>query len=196
MRYRSSATLLAALTLAGTLAACSGEPVQTRSPSPSPTASETTASETTAPTASPDPVETEHVDEPAADPTCETIIAPSTIAIFEEHGWTYKEHEFRLGADVVEGGLQCVWGDYTVASDHVQVFGWAPLSAAESPSAQEKLIADGWIRADADGHTYITEDPQFAIAVDESGFGMTYEFGEGWVTLADTKQSLVLIKRP
>ena len=52
------------------------------------------------------------------------------------------------------------------------------------------------MRADQDGHQYVTENPDYSIAVDESGFGMTYEFGDGWVTLAYTKQSLVLINRP
>lgn len=190
MRHRSSAAVLAALTLGLALAACSADPAPEPTPSSEPTTSETK------PTPSPEPVETEPVEEPAADPTCETIIGPNTIKIFEEHGWTYEEDEFRIGADIVEGGLHCVWGDYTVASDHVQVFGWAPIDASDSASAQQSLIADGWIRADADGRTYITEDPQFSIALDEAGFGMTYEFGDGWVTLADTKQSLVLIKKP
>jgi len=192
MRHRSPAVMLSVLALGMSLAACAGDPAAETAPTPTPTPS---ASESKPP-ASPGPVETEPVDEPAADPTCETIIAPSTIAIFDEHGWTYKEHEFRVGPDVIEGGLQCVWGDYTVASDHVQVFGWAPIDAAESASAQQKLIADGWIRADENGHAYITEDPEFSITLDEAGYGMTYEFGDGWVTLADTKQSLVLIKHP
>ena len=193
MRYRTSAVVLTALALSATLAACSG------APQPETTATATSkpaASDTPAPSTSPEPVETEHVDEPAADPTCETIIAPSTIEIFEEHNWTHEQHDFRIGADVIEGGLQCIWGDYTVASDHVQVFGWAPISAAESSAEQQKLLADGWIRADEGGRTYITEDPEFSMSVDEAGYGMTYEFGDGWVTVADTKQGLVLIQHP
>lgn len=176
----------AALLLAG----CAAEQDAAPTAEPTPTTSAPSATPT------PEPEETEPAPEPSADPTCETIIAPSTIAIFEEHGWTYQEHEFRIGEDVVPGGLQCIWGDYTVASDHVQVFGWAPLAAADSASAQQKLLSEGWLRADEGGHTYITEDPAFSIAVDESGYGMTYEFGDGWVTLADTKQSLVLVKQP
>lgn len=188
-RIPGFALTAAAVTIA--LAGCAAEPeaAPTAPASASPTPSATV-------TPTPEPIETESANEPPADPTCETIIAPSTIAIFEEHGWTYKEHEFRIGADVIDGGLQCVWGDYTVASDHVQVFGWAPISAADSTSAQQQLLSEGWLRADEGGRTYITEDPAYSIAVDEAGYGMTYEFGDGWVTLADTKQSLVLVKRP
>ncbi|MGP6171303.1 hypothetical protein ACTU6U_05290 [Microbacterium sp. A196] len=182
---------LSALALGLVLTACTAEPAPApETPTPTPSAS------TAAPTASPDPVETEAVNEPVADATCETLIAPSTVEIFDAHGWTFKEREFRIGGEVVEGGLECVWGDYTVASDHVQVFGWAPLDASESAGMQQKLLSAGWTRVDEGGHHYVTEDPSFSIAVDEAGFGMTYEFGDGWVTLADTKQGLVLITHP
>jgi glucose/arabinose dehydrogenase len=187
---RAAACALASAALVIALAGCAAESEAAPTTSPSPSAAEPSSTPT------PEPSPTESAEEPAVDPTCETLIAPSTIEIFEEHGWTYEEREFRIGADVVDGGLECVWGDYSIASDHVQIFGWAPLGAAESAAAQEKLVGEGWLRADEDGRTYITEDPEFAIAVDEAGFGMTYEFGDGWVTLADTKQSLVLIQRP
>src|SRR5690606_37154178 len=134
--------------------------------------------------------------ETLAEPTCETIISESTVAAFSEHGWTYEAEGFRLGADLVDNGIQCVWGDYTVASDHVQVFGWAPLVQEASIAAQEQLVASGWLRADSEGRTYITEDPKYAMATDEEGFGMTYEFGDGWVKLADAMQSLILIDWP
>ena len=189
-RLPAFALTSAALLIALTGCAAETDAAPTAAPSPTESASES-------PSPEPAPVETGAADEePAAEPTCETIIGPNTIAIFEEHDWTHEEQEFRIGADVVDGGIHCVWGDYTVASDHVQLFGWAPISHAESTSAQQKLLSDGWLRVDEEGHTFITEDPAFAIAVDESGYGMTYEFGDGWVTLADTKQSLVLIKQP
>lgn len=190
MNSRILTPALATAALLVLLAGCAAEPETAPTAAPSPT--ESAPAETPAP----EPVETEPAEEPPADPTCETLIAESTIAIFDEHGWTYQEREFRIGEDVLDGGLQCVWGDYSVASDHVQVFGWAPISAAESESAQKKLLAEGWQRADQDGRTFITEDPQFSIAVDEAGYGMTYEFGDGWVTVADTKQGLVLIQQP
>lgn len=186
---------LAAATIALTLSACAttAEPESTPTPTPTPTS---TPAETAA--ATPEPT-AEHEPEPEpeptdAAPTCETIIASSTVTALTEHGWTHQDKEFRVGSDVIEGGIQCVWGDFTVASDHVQIFGWAPIDQAASNAAQQKLFAEGWQRADSDGHTYITENPDFAIAVDEDGFGMTYEFGAGWVKLADTRQGLVLVQ--
>lgn len=190
MIRRISSTALAAVMIALTLSACSAAAEPETTPTPKPTETAAPSPEpTSTPTATPEPEETA-----GAAPTCETIIAPSTVAALSEHGWTHQEKEFRLGADVIEGGIQCVWGDFTVASDHVQVFGWAPIDQPASSAAQQKLFAEGWQRADSDGHVYITENPDFAIAVDEDGFGMTYEFGDGWVKVADTRRSLILVE--
>lgn len=192
MKHRIPLLAVSCAAMMLALASCSAQP--DAAPTPMSTPSSTAPAPTSSPT--PETVASESPEEPIGDPTCETLIAHSTIEIFDEHGWTHREDEFRIGGDVIEGGLQCVWGDYSVASDNVQIFGWAPLGAAESASAQQRLVAEGWIRADQDGRMFITEDPNFSIALDEAGFGMTYEFGDGWVTLADTKQSLVLIERP
>lgn len=188
MIRRTPLAALAGVTIALALSACApaAEPSPTMTPSdattPTPTP-EPSVSET------PEPEET-----PQAAPTCETIIAPSTVTALSAHGWTHREDQFRLGEDVIEGGIQCVWGDYTVASDNVQIFGWAPIDPAASNAAQQKLLAVGWQRADSDGRVYITENPDTAFAVDEDGFGMTYEFGEGWVKVADTRRGLVLVE--
>lgn len=188
MTRRIPLAITTAVTVALALSACSG------AAAPVPT---TTTTPTEAPSPSPSPTETSPAPtpEPTADaaPTCETIISPETIAMLGEQGWTYREDQFRLGSDPLDGGVQCVWGDYEVASDHVQLFGWSPLDQDASAAAQQKLLAEGWQRADADGHTYVTENPEFSIAVDEDGFGMTYEFGDGWVTVADTRKGLALI---
>lgn len=190
MIRRTTLAALGAVTLALTLSACATATDSAATPTPTPTAVDSsTPSPEPTPTATPEPEE-----KPQAAPTCETIIAPSTITAFSEQGWTFRESEFQLGADVVDGGIQCVWGDYTVASDHVQVFGWAPIDQAASTAAQQMLLAEGWRRADSDGHTYLTENPDTAFAVDEEGFGMTYEFGDGWVTLADTRRGLLLVE--
>ncbi|KDA05790.1 hypothetical protein DC31_15475 [Microbacterium sp. CH12i] len=188
MTRRAVFTAIAALAFALPLTACAATPEAQTSPPPT---------ESAAPPAEP-AVEETPTPEPtaAAEPTCETIIAPSTVTSLSEIGWTHQQREFQIGADVVDGGIQCVWGDYSVASDHVQVYGWAPLDQTASAAAQQTLIAEGWQRAEADGHTYITEDPQFSLQTDEEGFGMTYEFGEGWVALANTKQGLLLINQP
>ncbi|WP_206476568.1 hypothetical protein [Microbacterium sp. KRD172] len=189
MIRRTSLAVLAAVTIALTLSACSAaaDPVTTPTTTPKPTETTSPSPEPT-PTTTPEPEET-----PGAAPTCETIIAPSTVAALTEQGWTYREHEFRFGEHIVEGGIQCVWGDYTVPSDHVQVFGWAPLDQAASGDGQQKLLDEGWQRADSDGRVYITENPDTAMAPDEDGFGMTYEFGDGWVKVADTRRSLILV---
>lgn len=178
----------AALTLAFVLVGCASTPESVETPTPTPTEA--------APTATAAPEEPVAAEEPAADPTCETIVSETTVTALTDLGWTYEMQEFRIGAEVVEGGIQCVWGDYTVASDHVQIYGWAPLDAAASGAAQEALLAEGWQRVEGTDATYITENPQFALATDDEGFGMTYQFGDGWVTLADTKQSLILIDWP
>lgn len=195
MIRRTSLAVIGAMTFAMTLSACSTTPGSAAPPTSSPTSSPTpTVSDDATPSPEPTPTETPEPEEtPQAAPTCETIIAPSTITALSEQGWTFQEREFHLGADVLTGGIQCVWGDYTVASDHVQVFGWAPIDQAASSAAQQKLLAEGWRRADSDGHTYLTENPDHSLTVDEEGFGMTYEFGEGWVTIADTRRGLVLV---
>lgn len=189
MIRRTSLTVLATVMIAFALSACAAAPAPEPTPTSKPKPASTTASSPDpTPTTAPEPEETV-----AAAPTCETIIAPSTVAALSEQGWTHEEKEFRLGSDVIEGGIHCVWGDFTVASDHVQVFGWAPIDQAASNAAQQKLFAEGWRRADSDGHVYITENPDSAIAVDDEGFGMTYEFGDGWVKVADTRRGLVLV---
>jgi hypothetical protein len=132
----------------------------------------------------------------AAEPTCDTIIPESTVADFEELGWTAKSDVFRVGGTEIPGGIQCTWGDYSVATDHVQVFGWAPIDEDEASEQQAQLIDSGWRREDADDGVYVTESADSAIATDDDGYGFTYFFGDGYVTLADTKQSLLLVDRP
>lgn len=142
------------------------------------------------------PQDEQQTPEPVADPTCETIIPAEVVDQFESVGWSAEPEEFRIGATVVPEGIQCVWGDYSVATDHVQIFGWAPLDAETAATLQAELETQGWIREEQDGAVFLTEDPAYAIATDDQGYGMTYGFGDGWVTLADTKQSLVLVSWP
>ncbi|MBZ4486035.1 hypothetical protein LQ938_09340 [Microbacterium sp. cx-55] len=152
-------------------------PVQTTAPAP-------VASATTTPTAA------------ATAVTCENLIPTSIQDEFASHNWTYKQDVFRVGERTISDGISCVWGDYSVASDHVQIFAWAPISGSDADAAQTELLAAGWLRVDDPNGTYLTEDPQTAVSTDEDGYGLTYEFGDGWVTMADTKQSLVLIDPP
>ena len=86
-----------------------------------------------------------------------------------------------------------MWADFSTASDHGQMYGWGSLDERASATAQSNLKRDGWLRSTEGDLVYFTEDPAYAIATDEDGFGMTYEFGDGWVKFADTKQGLLLI---
>lgn len=184
VRPRAALVLLAAAAL---LAGCATTPA----PEPStPAAPEPSAS------AAPAPEPTPTVDEPLADPTCDTIIPADVVQDFADAGWTAQPDVFRVGATEVAGGLQCVWGDYSVASDHVQIFGWAPIGADDALALGEDLIRDGWQRVGSEDGVYITEDPATAISTDDDGFGMTYFFGDGFVTVSDTKQGLLLISWP
>lgn len=134
--------------------------------------------------------------EPVGDPTCETIIPEATAADFAEVGWTVREDPLVIGATEIADGLQCTWGDYSVASDHVQVFGWAPISEDDAEAAQQELRDAGWKREEGDLGVYVTEDPKTALGLDDDGYGLTYLFGDGWVKFADTKQSLLLVVWP
>lgn len=185
-RLAPFAALVGAATLI--LAGCSGggtpapavttaSPVQTAAPTP-------IASATTTPTAA------------ATAVTCENLIPTSIQEEFASHNWTYKQDVFRIGERTIDAGISCVWGDYSVASDHVQIFAWAPISEADAETAKTQLLGAGWRTVADSSGDYITEDPQTAVSTDDEGYGLTYEFGDGWVTMADTKQSLVLIDPP
>jgi len=180
-RRRMAAAALAVAT-ALTLAACSGDPAPAPSGAGEP------------PTAMPSaPEATAQPSDPAAEPTCETIIPPSLVAEFQGYGMTAQEEDFRVGEHVVDGGLQCTWGNHDVATDHVQIYGWAPIDATRAVELQAYLESQGWVREEGEGVVYITEDPDFAMTVDEHGYGMTYAFGDGHVLLADTRQGLALV---
>ena len=78
----------------------------------------------------------------------------------------------------------------------MQIFGWAPVDDATAVSARNELVASGWqVEVDADG-TYVTENPEWLGGRGVDGYGLTYLFGEGWVKLADTRQSLILVDAP
>lgn len=135
--------------------------------------------------------------EPVGDPTCATIIPTSIIEDFTELGWTVRVDAFRIGATEVPDGVQCTWGDFSVASDQVQSFGWAPIDEKDAVAAQKELRNTGWVREAGDNdEVYYTQDPKTVAVGDDDGYGLTYLFGDGWVEFADTKQSLLLIDWP
>lgn len=129
--------------------------------------------------------------------TCENIVSEHTLEQFTTAQWTVKSHEFMIGETRLPRGAYCVWGDYNgPASDNVAIFGWSPTTEKEATAAQDELIAAGWLREDGNHGTYITEDPAYAIGIDDAGYGMTYHFGDGWVSVSETKQNLQLINAP
>ena len=191
---RSSTRLAAVLAIATTalLASACSSP----SADPKPTASR--SAEAAAPeTPAPAPSKTADAATAAtADPTCDTIISSTTASDFASIGWTNLADTFQVGTVQIPEGIQCVWGDFSTATDHVQIFGWAPITEAEASTAQKELVADGWKREDSSEGVYVTENPETAASVDDQGYGLTYLFGDGWVKYADTKQSIVLVEWP
>lgn len=185
MTPRTASATLGALLLAVTLVACSGPAPEAETPrpeTPRPT-----------PTVTAPPIETP---DPAAvtDPTCDTIVSAGTVKALTDEGWTFQEQPFVIGDVTLEQGLLCFWADYTVASDHGQLYGWSEISPEDATSAQTSLLSEGWTREDGPDGIYITENPQYAMGTDEDGYGMTYLFGDGWVKFADTRQGLILIE--
>lgn len=185
-RLRIASAAIAAVVLAMGLTACSA-------PS-SPSSATTPKSSTPTAEATPEPQETPTPQATAASPACDTIISEGTVKALSDAGWTHEAREFEIGDIVLTDGLLCLWADYSVVSDHGQLYGWAPVSAEDASAAQSWLRAQGWIRETAPEGVYFTEDPQFSLGTDEAGYGMTYLFGDGWVKLSDTKQGLILIE--
>lgn len=185
MIRRITTAAAGALVLLVVLAACSDAPAATPEP-PRATTSPT-------PEASPEPVAQPEPVETPAELTCDSMITDGTVSVLTENGWTGRPKDFMIGDVDLSAGLLCFWADYSVASDHGQLYGWAPITSSDASKAQAILMSSGWKREDAPEGIYLTEDPRFAMSVDENGYGMTYLFGDGWVRLADTKQGLIII---
>ena len=187
MTRRFALTLSALALSAVALAGCSGSV-----PAPTAAAQEPRDAATTS---APDPVASD-TPTATAEPTCDTIIPKSTADDFRSLGWSVSVEPFRIGATEIDGGIQCKWGDQRITTDRVQVFGWAPIDETTAAKAEKELVTSGWRREDGSNGTYVTENPAWAIGKDSDGYGMTYLFGDGWVKLADTRQSLVLVEGP
>lgn len=127
-------------------------------------------------------------------PSCDTLITPDTVAALKKQGWVSQQRDFSFGPNVVPGGLLCLWAEADTASDHGLLYGWAPISASDAVAREAQLVSSGWILEDSDRGVYVTADPRTTLSRDEEGYGITYLFGDGWVTVSDTKQGLVLIQ--
>ena len=130
--------------------------------------------------------------EPSA-PTCESILRPSFVDELTELGWAAQERPFQIGEHEVPGGVQCVWGDLTSGTDLAQMYGWAPIDADTAVELQDYLEENGWVREDGEHYVYLTEDPDLIGYLEEGEYGITYQFADGWVALADTKSGLDLV---
>lgn len=149
------------------------------------------------PTAAPpaEPTTTPSVD--PANVTCESLLPAETLTVFADLGWDVEIEEFRVGSLALDDGLWCKWGDFSAAAGApVQIYGWSPIEAAEASTAQQELQQQGWVREDAPEGIYITENPDTVVSTDEAGYGMTYLFADGVVTVSDTKEGLLVIEVP
>lgn len=186
MTPRIISTAIGALLLAIAVVGCSASAPDTATPSPEAPRPSDTAS--TQPVATPSPQTTQSL------PTCDTMISEGTVEALTDVGWSFEqEEEFVIGDVTMSDGLLCFWADYSVASDHGQLYGWSRITPEDAARAQASLLAQGWTREDGPDGIYITEDPRFAMGTDEAGYGMTYLFGDGWVKFADTREGLILI---
>lgn len=176
-----------ALLLAAGLAGCSSStPDAASSAEPSENVTTPKADSSPAPTGSATP-------EPSEELTCATLISQTTVEALTAQGWTTKEKEFQIGEIPMPDGLMCMWADFSTASDHGQMYAYSPIDEATATKAQQSLDDAGWIRSNDASSVYYTEDPEFAIATDDEGYGLTYQFSGTWVKFADTKQGLLLI---
>jgi len=141
---------------------------------------------------SPDTEDTGPAEEPAV-PTCSSILRPSFVDQLTELGWTAQERPFQIGEHEVPGGVQCVWGDLSSGTDLAQMYGWAPIDAETSVELQDYLEQNGWVREEGEHDVFLTEDPALIGYLDEGEYGITYQFADGWVALADTKSGLDLV---
>lgn len=128
-------------------------------------------------------------------PSCDELVTAGTVTALTDAGWTPTSRDFRVVGTPIEGGIECMWGAGN-ATDHVQVFGWAPLAQGSSQSYQDALRASGWLREDDTRGIIYTADPEFAPNLDDDGYGMTYLFRDDDVLFADTRQGLLLITPP
>lgn len=167
----------------GTLGAAGCAPGATPPAGPDPTAPQPTASAPVpAPTIAPEDV------------TCENMLEDATVDSFQATGWTVREDPFVILDLELPTGTACTWGDFSSpTNDDLVLFGWAPITTVDAAEIQAALVSEGWLREETGTGVIVTEDPAFALRLDDEGYGMTYLFGDGWVEVSDTRQGLDLI---
>jgi hypothetical protein len=70
------------------------------------------------------------------------------------------------------------------------------MDASLEAEVKKELLDSGWKELDEDGVTYITATGTMVMNPDDEGYGITYRLGDGEITLADTKQGLLLVQWP
>ncbi|MFT4214116.1 MAG: hypothetical protein QM622_04995 [Microbacterium sp.] len=158
-----------------------------------------TAQSPSAPASEPTPEPSDTETAVAIDPTsvtCENLVVEEVLAEFDAQGWTAESTPLTVGGQTLDVGLECSWADYEEPSGNLMIFGWGLLTAEQAEAASAQLVSEGWLREESDDGFYITEDPEQAPTLDENGYGMTYQFGDGWVIVSDVKEGLLLINRP
>lgn len=139
--------------------------------------------------ARPSPASTTH-------PTCTGILTVGTVHALTQAGWSPRQDPFYIGNMRMSGGIQCTWGDPRHPTDDVQLYGWAPTTPARTRAAEQELDASGWRRLVDGGDTCYTAVGGMITTADSDGFGMTYCFAGDHVTVADTRQGLLLVRWP
>jgi len=182
-------TGMLAVALVGGLSACATDPGTAPSAAPSTTASTAQSPE---PSVSPSAEPTVN----PADVTCQSILPASTVETFVSLGWEEHREPFQIGSVELSDGVWCKWGDPSGTVSNTQIYGWSPIAASDAQNAQSQLVSEGWVREEGPDGVFVTENPDTTVVTDEDGYGMTYLFGDGWVTISDTRQGLLVIVLP
>ncbi len=187
--HAAAITALAVVT-ALALAGCSASGAPETAPSVAATASGP-AVDGSAPTDSPEPE-----DEPSIAPTCENIIRSLWSTTSRASGGHRRRISSASARRRSTAASSASGATRAIASDRVQIFGWAPIDDSTAAQAVSDLTAAGWkVEKDSDG-TYVTENPDWLNGRGVDGYGLTYLFGDGFVKFADTRQSLLLVDSP
>lgn len=173
---------------------------------PSTTVDDAGAASATAPaiqaTAPAVPTDQPTTDAQTPDPlSCEALLPATMVESLTARGWSSVAAPFYIDSTELPGGISCTWGELgTTSTNVVQLYGWAPIEHAEAARLEAELLAEtrggGWRKETSDQGTYVTAQDPSQGTVDSDGYGLTYLFGDGWVTFSDTKQGLLLITPP
>ncbi|MDR2293922.1 MAG: hypothetical protein LBE05_01780 [Microbacterium sp.] len=180
---RGGALLLAI----GVLAGCSPAAPEGTTPATPPA---------TANPSAPDPEGSETATEPV-ELTCESMISAGLASGYTAQGWTAVSNPLYIGSTLIPDGISCTWGNHAgEGNDVAQVFGFGTLTPELAAQAQADLAAQGWTTEEDSAGVLVTEPRDSALIKDADGYGMSYLFGDGWVRLADTRESLILVVWP